>query len=64
MLININKDLHNLAEGAAGECRTVSVQIEYWALVGKTAIEHPEIDIRHIKNVYNYIFSRRQLNVE
>lgn len=64
MIITIDKELHNLAERAAGEFGNVSAQIEYWALIGKTAIEHPEISIRHIKNTYDYIFLHRQTDVE
>ncbi|WP_254504401.1 ParD-like family protein [Duganella vulcania] len=44
--IRINQDLYELArQDAALEHRTVSGQIEFWARVGRAALDNPDLPV-------------------
>ena len=49
MPVRIDPALYALARTEAGiEHRTIAGQIEYWALVGRTALDNPELPIYFI----------------
>lgn len=50
--VRIEKDLYERAKSeAATEHRTIAGQIEYWAKVGRTAIDNPDLPIYFIIDV-------------
>jgi len=52
MSVRIEKDLYDRAKSeAATEHRTIAGQIEYWAKVGRTAIDNPDLPIYFIIDV-------------
>ena len=49
MSIRINEELYSRAKTeAAIEHRTIAGQVEYWAKVGRTAIDNPDLPIYFI----------------
>ena len=52
MSVRIEKDLYERAKSeSATEHRTIAGQIEYWAKVGRTAIDNPDLPIYFIIEV-------------
>lgn len=52
MPVRIDKDLYDGAKAeAAIEHRTIAGQIEYWAKIGRTAIDNPDLPINFIIDV-------------
>ena len=52
MPVRIDKDLYDRARvEAAIEHRTIAGQVEYWAKVGRTAIDNPDLPIDFIIDV-------------
>ena len=52
MPVRIDKETYELAKAeAAIEHRTIAGQIEYWAKVGRTAIDNPDLPINFIIDV-------------
>lgn len=50
--IRIDDDLYKQAESIAkAESRTVPLQIQYWAKIGKAALENPDLPIELIKSI-------------
>ncbi len=50
--IRINESIYNEAKKTAGaECRSIPHQIEYWAIIGKCALDNPDLPIEFIKDV-------------
>ncbi len=50
--IRVNENFYNLAKiQAKAELRTVPSQIEYWARIGRTAINNPELPINMIEKL-------------
>ncbi len=48
--IRINSDIYNAAKAVAtAQCRTIPGQIEYWAKVGKAALENPDLPIEFVE---------------
>lgn len=44
--IRINEDVYNAArEVASAECRSIPHQIEFWAKIGKCALDNPDLPI-------------------
>jgi hypothetical protein len=53
--IRINDKLYQEAkERATAEFRSTPEQIEYWATIGKLAIENPELPTEFIENLAEY----------
>jgi hypothetical protein len=49
MSIRINQDLYEQArQDAAAERRTISGQIEFWARVGRAALDNPDMPVGFI----------------
>lgn len=54
MTITIRIDEQIYAEAsktAKAECRTIAHQIEYWAKIGKAALENPDLPIDFIRDI-------------
>lgn len=50
--IRINEDIYNQAKHVArAEFRSIPNQIEFWATVGKCALENPELPIEFIQDL-------------
>lgn len=50
--IRIDEDLYDQAKIAAkGEFRSIPNQIEYWARIGKCALDNPDLPIDFIKEL-------------
>ncbi len=50
--IRISKITYDAAaKMAATECRTTALQVEYWAKIGKIALENPDLPIEFIKDI-------------
>ncbi len=56
--IRIDKELYNQAKKTAeAECRTVPLQITYWAQIGRAALDNPDIPVEMIRDI---IAARKQ----
>ena len=50
--IRIDEDLYREAKrSAAAECRTVPLQIAYWAKVGKASLDNPDLPGALIRDI-------------
>lgn len=50
--IRIDEDIYNEAKKvAAAECRSIPGQIEFWARVGKCALENPDLPSEFILQI-------------
>ena len=50
--IRIDESLHELARNyAKAERRTIAGQIEFWALVGKAALDNPDLPIDFVRDL-------------
>lgn len=50
--VKINEDFYDEAKKIAeAECRTVQGQIEYWAQIGKCALDNPDLPTDFIQDV-------------
>jgi hypothetical protein len=50
--IQVNDELYNEAKMyAKAEHRTVSGQIEFWALMGRTALDNPDLPIDFVRDL-------------
>ena len=50
--IRVNDDLYNLAKAQAkAEFRTIPSQIEYWARVGRAAMDNPDLPIEMVEQL-------------
>lgn len=52
MPVRINDDLYEQARAQAqAERRTIAGQIEFWALVGRTALDNPDLPIDLVRDL-------------
>lgn len=50
--IRIDDDIYNSAKKIAkAECRTIAHQIEFWARVGKAALDNPDLPVDFIQEI-------------
>ena len=50
--VRIDDDLYDQARAQArAECRTIAGQIEFWAIVGRTALDNPDLSIDFIRDL-------------
>jgi len=50
--IRIGGDLYLAAKRSSkGECRSIPGQIEYWAKVGRAALDNPDLPIDFVKEI-------------
>lgn len=60
--IRINDDIYLAAQNVAGaERRSIPQQIEFWALIGKTALENPDLPIDFVRELLISKHSDRSL---
>ncbi|WP_028995697.1 ParD-like family protein [Azonexus hydrophilus] len=52
MPVRIEDELYeNAKTHAKAECRTISGQIEFWAKVGKTALDNPDLPVDFVRDL-------------
>jgi hypothetical protein len=52
MPVRIEDELYEQAKTASkGECRTISGQLEFWAKVGKAALDNPDLPIEFVREL-------------
>lgn len=52
MPVRIDDKLYKQAKAASkGECRTIAGQLEFWAKVGKAALDNPDLPIEFVKEL-------------
>ena len=52
MPVRIDERLYKEAKKASkGECRTISGQLEFWAKVGKAALDNPDLPIEFVRDL-------------
>ena len=52
MPVRINDDLYEQAKSISkGECRTIAGQLEFWAKIGKAALDNPDLPIEFIREL-------------
>lgn len=52
MPVRIEDELYEQAKAASkGECRTISGQLEFWAKVGKAALDNPDLPIEFVREL-------------
>ncbi len=50
--IRVEETIYNAARKTAkAECRTIAHQIEYWAKIGKAALDNPDLPIDFIRDI-------------
>ena len=50
--IRIDDELYKEAKkSAAAECRTVPLQVIYWAKIGRAALDNPDLPIEFIRDI-------------
>ena len=50
--IKVSEEIYNLAKWTAeAERRTISGQVEFWARMGRVAIDNPDLPIDFIKDI-------------
>ena len=50
--LRINEAMYDLAKKSAkSEYRTTALQIEYWARIGKAALDNPDLPIEFIRDI-------------
>ncbi len=58
MPVRINNNLYEQAKSASkGECRTIAGQLEFWARIGKTALDNPDLPIEFVREL---LIARRE----
>ena len=52
MPVRIDDELYEQAKSVSkGECRTIAGQLEFWAKVGKAALDNPDLPIEFVRDV-------------
>ena len=52
MPVRIDDELYEQAKAASkGECRTIAGQLEFWAKVGKAALDNPDLPTDFIREL-------------
>lgn len=65
MPVRLDKETYELAKAeAAIEHRTIAGQVEYWAKVGRTAIDNPDLPIDFIIDVLAALAERASEKVQ
>jgi hypothetical protein len=48
--VRIDNELYEQAKSASkGECRTIAGQLEFWAKIGKAALDNPDLPIECVR---------------
>lgn len=60
--IRINEEIYAAAKKTAqAECRTIPLQIEFWARIGKCALDNPDLPIEFIIDLLVTVHQDRSL---
>ena len=52
MPVRIDDELYDQAKSAEkGECRTIAGQLEFWAKVGKAALDNPDLPVEFVREL-------------
>jgi len=52
MPVRIDDQLYEQAKSVAkGECRTIAGQLEFWAKIGKAALDNPDLPIEFVRDL-------------
>jgi hypothetical protein len=52
MPVRIDNELYEQAKSASkGECRTIAGQLEFWAKIGKAALDNPNLPIEFVREL-------------
>jgi hypothetical protein len=52
MPVRIDDELYEQAKAAAkGECRTIAGQLEFWAKLGRAALDNPDLPIEFVREL-------------
>ncbi|MDO9010991.1 MAG: ParD-like family protein [Gallionella sp.] len=52
MSVRIDDELYEQAKSASkGECRTIAGQLEFWAKVGRVALDNPDLPIDFVREL-------------
>ncbi|MDO8349916.1 MAG: ParD-like family protein [Gallionella sp.] len=52
MSVRIDDELYEQAKNASqGECRTIAGQLEFWAKVGRAALDNPDLPIDFVRDL-------------
>lgn len=52
MSVRIDDELYEQAKSASkGECRTIAGQLEFWAKVGKAALDNPDLPVDFVRDL-------------
>lgn len=52
MPVRIDDNLYEQAKSASkGECRTIAGQLEFWAKIGKAALDNPDLPIDFVREL-------------
>ena len=52
MPVRIDDKLYKQAKSASkGECRTIAGQLEFWAKIGKAALDNPDLPIEFVREL-------------
>ena len=52
MPVRIDDELYQQAKTASkGECRTISGQLEFWAKIGKAALDNPDLPVEFVREL-------------
>jgi len=52
MPVRIDDDLYEQAKNVSkGECRTIAGQLEFWAKIGKAALDNPDLPIEFVREL-------------
>jgi hypothetical protein len=52
MPVRIDDELYEQAKAASkGECRTIAGQLEFWAKIGRAALDNPDLPIEFVREL-------------
>jgi len=52
MPVRIDDELYEQAKSVSkGECRTIAGQLEFWAKIGKAALDNPDLPIEFVRDL-------------
>ena len=52
MPVRIDDELYEQAKSVSkGECRTIAGQLEFWAKIGKAALDNPDLPIEFVREL-------------
>ncbi len=60
--LRIDETMYNEAKKVArAECRSIPSQIEFWAMIGKNALDNPDLPIEFVRDILISKYQDRSL---